>query len=135
MNTRPFFYKETNGIRISVRPMYLPQESQPLIQRYVFGYFVRIENTTRRTVQLLARRWHIVDSVGEAYDIAGEGVVGEQPVFTPGHVHEYHSFCVLKSAEGSMQGAYQFRNQDDTMFNADIPLFFLRADDSAPPRL
>lgn len=135
MNARPFFYKETSGIRISVRPVYLPHESRPSMQRYVFAYFVRIENTSRDTVQLLSRRWHIVDSIGEAHDVAGEGVVGEQPVFAPGHVHEYNSFCVLKSSEGSMHGSYQFRAQDDTMFDAEIPLFLLRADDSAQPRL
>lgn len=130
MPDRPFYYKLSHNLRISVRPQFLPDQSQPRLQRYIFAYFVRIENVGRRTVQLIARRWHIHDSVGEAYDVAGEGVVGEQPVLAPGDVHEYQSFCVLKSASGFMEGAYQFVAEDGAAFEAAIPRFFLEADET-----
>jgi ApaG protein len=39
---RPFYYRETNGVRITVRPIYLDDQSMPLIRRYVFAYFIRI---------------------------------------------------------------------------------------------
>ena len=51
MNAKPFFYQETHGIRISVRPLYLEEQSQPILHRYVFAYFIRIENVSQRTVQ------------------------------------------------------------------------------------
>lgn len=130
MPDRPFFYKLSHNIRISVRPQFLPDQSQPQLQRYIFAYFVRIENVGRRTVQLLSRRWHINDSVGEAYEVAGEGVVGEQPVLGPGDVHEYQSFCVLKSASGFMEGTYQFIGDNGESFDAAIPRFLLEANEA-----
>lgn len=133
MNTQPFYAKETRGIYITVRPHYLDDQSQPAQRRYVFVYFVRIENRSRRTVQLLSRRWLIHDSIGEEQEVVGDGVVGEQPTLGPGDVHEYHSFCILKSRLGYMAGAYRFIGRDDVLFEAEIPRFDLVADNMAFP--
>jgi ApaG protein len=128
---RPFYYKETRGIRITVRPQYLPDHSQPLQLQYVFAYFVRIENVGKRKVQLLSRRWLIYDSIGEEREVVGDGVVGEQPVLVGGDVHEYHSFCVLKSPYGYMEGSYRFIGLDDVLFETEIPRFILTTDESS----
>lgn len=126
MNTpRPFYYRETQGIRITVRPMFLEEQSLPTLHRYVFAYFIRIENVGRRTVQLLARHWHIHDSIGEDTEVEGDGVVGQQPTLASGDVHEYNSFCILKSPSGHMEGTYRFRYADDSLFDAVIPRFLL----------
>jgi ApaG protein len=128
MPTKPFYYRETQGIRISVRPLYLAEQSQPALRRYVFAYFIRIENTSQRTVQLMTRHWYIHDSIGEDSEVAGDGVVGEQPKLAPGDVHEYQSFCILKSPSGHMEGAYRFVHADDSLIDAAIPRFELAAD-------
>ena len=60
--------------------------------------------------------------------MTGEGVVGQQPTIAPGHVHEYQSFCILKSRSGWMEGQYHFVRADGTRFDADIPRFTLDAD-------
>lgn len=133
MNSNRFFYKETLGIRVSVRPLYLPDHSRPSRGEYVFAYFVRIENVSRRTVQLLSRRWHIHDSIGEDIEVAGDGVVGEQPFLGPNDVHEYQSFCVLKSPSGYMEGSYRFIGADDLLFEATIPRFVLSTDGAEWP--
>ena len=123
----PFFYRMTDGIRVSVRPAYLPEQSIPEQLQFVFAYFVRIENVGSQSAQLLSRRWRIHDSVGEDTEVAGDGVVGEQPLLIPGGVHEYQSFCVLKSASGFMEGEYRFVRADSTRFDAAIPRFALSA--------
>jgi ApaG protein len=128
MPGRPFFYKETHGMRVTVRPLYLPEQSRPAQRHYVFAYFVRIENIGEQAAQLLTRRWLIHDSVGEDTEVEGEGVVGEQPLIHPGQVHEYQSFCVLKSADGYMEGQYFFVRKDRSRFTADVPRFQLRAE-------
>ncbi len=128
-----FFYKESFGIRISVRPTYLRSQSEPSARHYVFAYFVRIENVGAQTAQLVSRRWLIHDSAGENTEVRGEGVVGEQPSIGPGQVHEYQSFCILKSGEGYMEGHYDFVGADGTAFQAEIPRFVLSA--SAPTTL
>ena len=53
----PFFYRETNAIRVTVKPAFLPAQSQPSPPQYVFAYHVRIENVGAQAAQLLSRRW------------------------------------------------------------------------------
>jgi ApaG protein len=113
--------------------MYLRDQSEPSARHYVFAYFVRIENVSETSVQLMSRRWLIHDSAGDDIEVKGDGVVGEQPVIPPGHVHEYQSFCILKSGEGYMEGHYNFLAPDSTTFKAEIPRFLLSA--SAYPSL
>ena len=128
MPPRPFYYRETSGIRITVRPSFLADQSRPSFGRFVFAYRVRIENVGAQPAQLVSRRWDIHDSVGEDSTVEGEGVVGQQPVVRPGGVHEYSSYCVLKSPEGHMEGAYRFVRADGTSFEAGVPRFLLRVD-------
>lgn len=116
----------TDGIRITVRPRYAPEHSQDGAQ-HVFIYAIRIENAGERTAQLLWRHWHIHDAVAGDSEVAGEGVVGEQPVLAPGDAHDYESFCVLQGLTGHMEGWYEFRRTDGTTFRADIPRFILDA--------
>ena len=132
MPSPPFFYKLSHDIRITVRPVYMPEHSRPQQGQYVFAYFVRIENVGRQAAQLISRRWRIHDSAASApMEVEGLGVVGEQPVIEPGRVHEYNSFCVLKSPRGHMEGEYHFVRSDDSSFDAEIPRFVLSAGDVA----
>jgi ApaG protein len=96
-------------------------------KKVVFAYFVRIENTTSEHVQLLRRHWIITDGTGNVQEVEGEGVVGKQPVIGPGEVHEYSSFSVLPTLEGSMEGTYLMRRENGVLFRAQIPQFALRA--------
>jgi ApaG protein len=127
MTTRSFYYRETDGIRITVRPMYLPDQSSPARRHFVFAYFVRIENVSAAPAKLLTRRWLIHDSIGEETEVEGDGVVGEQPRLEPSQVHEYQSFCVLRSRAGWMEGHYSFARDDRSIFRAMIPRFELAA--------
>lgn len=134
MQEAPFFYKITDDIRITVRPAYVEDDSRPAEGQYVFSYGVRIENVGTDTVQLMTRRWHIWDSIGEDTEVEGEGVVGEQPVLPAGAVHEYESFCVLKSPSGWMEGHYTFLTDEDQPREAEIPRFTLTTTAAGEPR-
>lgn len=125
MSVRPFFYRETSGVRVTVRPRYLGHQSLPDAGRYVFAYDVRIENVGARAVTLMSRRWLIHDAIGEELEVVGDGVVGEQPTIVPGAVHEYSSFCVLQAPRGYMEGSYRLEYADGTGFDALIPRFDL----------
>ena len=127
MHARPFYHRESHGIRVTVRPRYLREQSYPFHQHYVFAYAVRIENVGDRPAQLKSRRWLIHDSIGEDTEVQGEGVVGEQPTLASGAVHEYQSFCVLKPPRGHMEGQYFFEREDGSTFAAEIPRFDLEA--------
>ncbi|MEE8267543.1 MAG: Co2+/Mg2+ efflux protein ApaG [Gemmatimonadales bacterium] len=131
MSEHQFFYRISRGMRITVRPLFLDDRSNPGDHEFVFAYFVRIENVGDEEAQLLRRRWLIHDSIGEDLEVEGEGVVGEQPLLEPGGVHEYSSFCVLKSPQGYMEGHYLFGRPDGSTFTADIPRFILDSAGSA----
>lgn len=120
-----FFYRITDGIRVTVRPTYLEEQSDPDGQHFVFSYAVRIENVSDALVRLISRHWLIHDEVGVDTEVIGEGVIGEQPLLTPGKVHEYESFCILKSGEGYMVGEYTFKGPDGRHFQVQIPKFTL----------
>ncbi len=125
---QPLYYRITEGMRITARPRFVPEQSRPEMRHFVFTYRIRLENTAERPARLLARHWYIHDDIGEESEVEGEGVVGEQPLLPPGGTYEYDSFCVLKSARGWMEGNYHFVRPDGTSFEAQIPRFLLDAD-------
>lgn len=116
----------THDIRISVKATYSEEQSDPKVGRFLFSYRIRIENRSPRTVQLLRRHWHIVDSLFESREVKGPGVVGETPVLAPGEHFTYGSFCDLRSGFGRMSGSYRMRHtDDDSAFDVAIPAFDL----------
>jgi len=124
MNT---YTATTEDITVSVRPVYLDGQSSQIERKFVFAYFIRIENRSRESVQLLRRHWYIASSDGDVQEVEGEGVVGRQPVIPPGEAHEYNSFCILRTFEGSMEGTYLMEREGGEQFNVTIPRFALRA--------
>jgi ApaG protein len=98
-----------------------------MARKFVFAYFIRIENHGAGEVQLLRRHWIIRDGNGGVQEVEGEGVVGQQPVLAPGGTHVYNSFCVLPTFEGTMEGTYLMQRESGERFRAQIPRFHLRA--------
>jgi len=117
----------TDYVTVTVRPVYLDARSDMINSRFVFGYYVRIENEGLHEVQLLRRHWRISDANGHVYEVEGEGVVGLQPVINAGSAHEYSSYCVLETFQGSMEGTYLMERADGARFRAVIPRFSLKA--------
>lgn len=116
----------THGIRISVLPKYEPAHSDPKQGRYMFSYRISITNTGSHAVQLLRRHWAIWDSLAEAREVEGPGVVGETPVIEPGRTYTYSSFCDLRSGIGRMHGSYLMTRPDTgERFPVPIPSFAL----------
>ena len=115
----------TRGIRVQVRSAYLSERSSPREGQYLFQYHVRISNVGSETAQLVSREWIITNAEGEVERVKGPGVVGEQPVLSPGGSFEYSSFCPLKTAVGSMHGAYQMVTDKGEQFDAVIAPFTL----------
>ena len=120
----------TRGIRVQVRSTYLSERSSPRESQYLFQYHVRISNVGDETAQLVSREWIITNAEGEVERVKGPGVVGEQPVLAPGGSFEYSSFCPLKTAVGSMHGAYQMVTDKGEQFDAVIAPFTLAVPNS-----
>jgi ApaG protein len=115
----------TDGIRVRVQSLYLPDQSSPRDDRYVFAYTITISNEGSITAQLRTRHWIITDARGEIEEVRGDGVVGEQPRLTPGQTFQYTSGCVLNTSVGTMHGSYRFWRDDGSFFDAVIAPFSL----------
>ena len=115
----------TKGIRVRVTTQYDPSRSMPQLNRWFFLYTVRISNEGSETAQLLSRHWIITDATGHVEEVKGPGVVGEQPVLSPGQSFEYTSGCPLPTPFGSMRGTYQMVTTGGERFDADVAEFTL----------
>jgi ApaG protein len=120
----------TQGVRVTVKSVYLPQQSSPKESRFVFAYTVSIANEGDDPAQLRTRHWIITDGNGSIQEVKGPGVVGETPRLMPGQSFQYTSGCVLKTPVGTMHGTYQMYRDDGTYFDAVIAPFTL----ASPPR-
>ncbi|WP_375458181.1 Co2+/Mg2+ efflux protein ApaG [uncultured Enterovirga sp.] len=115
----------TRGIRVTVEPRFVEEESQPDKGKFFFAYTVEITNMTTDRVQLRSRHWRIVDGRGAVQEVKGAGVVGKQPVLGPGESFTYTSGCPLTTPDGTMAGDYTMTLENGEAFRAEIPAFSL----------
>jgi len=115
----------TRGVRIQINPSYVPEQSVPGQNRYLFAYHVRISNVGEESVKLTDRHWVITNGDGKVEDVRGPGVVGQQPRLKPGDAFEYTSACPLDTPVGTMQGSFLMRLDSGERFEAEISPFLL----------
>lgn len=116
---------EKPNIIVSVKTAYIPEHSNELEKRYVFSYTITIENNSEESIKLLTRYWLITDANEDTSTVAGEGVIGKQPIIPPTKSFQYTSGCVLKTPVGTMQGHYQMLNDNNKNIQVEIPVFRL----------
>ena len=113
----------TEGIRVSVQPVYLAEQSDPDQERCMFAYQVRITNEGDAPAKLVSRHWIITDGLGRTEHVRGPGVVGYTPRLEPGQGFEYTSYCPLSTPTGWMHGTYQMVRDDGQAFDAKVEVF------------
>jgi len=112
---------------VEVVPEYLPDQSNPEDDVFVFAYTITVTNTGEVAAQLISRTWNVNDARGHTEKIKGLGVVGQQPFLKPGQSFEYTSGTQLRTPTGTMHGSYFCVAEDGEKFDADIPMFILDA--------
>ena len=111
-------------VQIEVKTRYLADQS-PDETQFAFAYHITISNTGSQQVQLLNRYWLITDGNGKKTEVHGPGVIGQQPFLAPETSFNYTSGVILDTPLGSMQGHYQMRAADGSIFDAPIKVFSL----------
>lgn len=114
-----------NNIKVSAKPQYRTEESQPEQNQFVFSYEITIENHSTLIIKLLRRKWTIINSENEIHEVDGEGVVGLQPEIAPDQRFVYSSWCPLNTSWGTMEGYYTMIDQNGEQFEIQIPRFYL----------
>ncbi|HWA01804.1 MAG TPA: Co2+/Mg2+ efflux protein ApaG [Caulobacterales bacterium] len=107
------YEQETAGVLVRVEPQFLPDESEPSEHHFVWAYTIEIENRSGDAVQLMSRFWRITDENGVTQEVRGAGVIGQQPVISPGQSFRYTSAAPLGAPSGLMMGAYSMVRIDD----------------------
>lgn len=119
MNTKSY------DIEVKTRTLYIPDQSDPNTDRYVFAYTITMTNKGNVAAQLVSRHWVITDAANKVQEVRGKGVVGEQPHLRPGESFEYTSGSAIATPVGTMKGSYQMIADDGTQFDTPIPEFTL----------
>ncbi|ANU37450.1 Co2+/Mg2+ efflux protein ApaG [Vibrio scophthalmi] len=112
-------------IKIKVHSKYIAEQSNPAENHYIFAYLVTIKNLSRQTVQLISRRWLITDANGKQVNVAGDGVVGQQPFIDGLDEYSYSSGTAIETPVGVMQGQYIMLDEKGQQFIAEIDPFRL----------
>lgn len=116
----------TRGVRITVRPRFVPEQSDPENGQWLFAYHITIRNQGDKPVQLLSRHWIITNGEGHVEEVRGAGVVGYQPLLRPGEEFQYTSGCPLTTPVGTMHGEFNMVEPDSgEKFDAKIDPFRL----------
>ncbi len=114
-------------ISVEVVPQFLPDQSAPDEDQYVFAYTITITNTGDIPAQVISRTWNVNDANGHTEKVKGLGVVGQQPLLKPGQAFEYTSGTRLRTPTGTMHGSFFCVAEDGEKFDADVPMFVLDA--------
>ena len=112
-------------IAVVAQTVFIPDQSDARIGRYVFAYTITITNNGTLPAQLVSRHWIITDSNNEVQEVKGLGVVGEQPLLRPHESFQYTSGTSIATPVGTMRGSYQMVAEDGVQFDAAIPEFTL----------
>ncbi|WP_269900715.1 Co2+/Mg2+ efflux protein ApaG [Paenalcaligenes faecalis] len=116
---------QPDDIVVNVTPQYLPDQSEPDNQHYVFAYRVVVRNNSAQAVQLISRHWVITDGTQRVQEVRGLGVVGKQPLIAAGESFEYSSGCPLPTPIGTMKGEFHFVGENGVPFDVSIAEFVL----------
>lgn len=112
-------------IDVQVETQYIPEQSVPDENRYVFAYTITMRNAGTIPAKLLRRHWIITDANNKVQEVRGEGVVGEYPYLKPGEGFQYTSGTMIETPVGSMHGSYHMLADDGVTFEAPINPFTL----------
>ncbi|CUR53704.1 Protein ApaG [Serratia symbiotica] len=110
---------------IRVKSAYIELQSIPEEDHYVFAYTVTLRNLGYFNIQLIGRYWLITNSNGRKTEVQGIGVIGEQPLISPGEEFQYTSGAILETPLGTMEGHYEMIDRQGKAFRCAIPVFRL----------
>jgi ApaG protein len=120
--------KKNEFVIVRAEAKYIPEQSDPPTQKFIWSYEMIIDNQSPVIVQLLNRYWRIIDLSGKIEEVQGAGVIGLQPIIKPNKSFIYTSFCQLTMPQGTMEGYYEMQNvEDEEHFIVEIPKFILSA--------
>ena len=122
---------QTDGIVVSAGPVLVDEEAE---NRYMWGYYLCIENNTPKKIQLLGKDWNITDDKGNRFNDSSMGFKGELPELEPGEYFEYTSYAPLQAKNAVFYGSCKVKS-DGIESNVKVPTFSLSARNGSKNRI
>ncbi len=117
---------QTDGIVISAGPVLVDAEEAE--NRYMWGYYLCIENNSAKRIRLIGKDWNITDDKGNRYNDSSAGFKGELPELEPGEYFEYTSYAPLKAKNAVFYGSCKVESDGISgARNIRVPTFSLSA--------
>ena len=102
MNFEPdYVTSQTDDIVISACQAFLDDDDNDA----ACGYYLRIENNSDDTIQILGKDFSITDDRGNNFYDNSEGFKGEIPKLEPGEYFEFASLAPLSAAQAVLYGS------------------------------
>ena len=120
------YSETTRSIKVTVKPVYLEDQSSPTENHYVWAYHVRIENQGGETVQLRRRHWRITDALGRVKRCAAPASSASSrcsPRARHLRIHQRHRPSARRRA--SWSAATRWRRREGESFAVAVPAFSL----------
>lgn len=127
----------TNNVQVTVIPVFegfkRMRGANALDKPYSWYYKVSIQNLSDQPVQLLSRRWTVVNHSGEREYLSGRGILQQFPLLAPEDTCFQFLSCIsLSSPQGVMGGHFTFvpvseTNERGVPFQCEVPTFQLHS--------
>jgi ApaG protein len=114
---------QTDGIMVSAGPVLVDEDAE---NRYMWGYYLCIENNSTKKIRLTGKDWNIADDKGNRYNDSSAGFKGELPELEPGEYFEYTSYAPLKSNNAVFYGSCKVQAEGKDKI-VKVPTFSLTA--------
>lgn len=125
MDEQEFLVQENDGIVVSACPVLVDKMQDA---RFLWGYYLCIENNTDSKIQLIGKNWKITDEAGNCYVDDSAGFKGELPELEPGEMFEFTSEAPLEFANAVFYGSCKVLRDGQSMpKDIDMPILSLSA--------
>ncbi len=116
---------QTDGIVVSACPVLVDEKPG---SRFMWGYYLCIENNTGHRIRLVGKDWRITDDQGNSYCDNSAGFKGELPELEPGEYFEFTSEAPLNSPHAVFYGSCKVLAEGQSKArDVKIPTFSLSA--------
>lgn len=125
-----FVTSATDDIVISACTVELGQDEKDYENKdkFVYGYYLCIENNSSEKIQLLGKHWNITDAQGNNFCDDSSGFKGEIPTLEPGESFEFTSVAPLSTPSAVFYGSCKVLKEGRRVAeDVKVPTFLLGA--------
>ena len=135
-----FVTSTTDDIVISACTVELEQDEKDFENKdkFVYGYYLCIENNSSEKIQLVGKNWNITDAKGNNFRDDSLGFKGEIPTLEPGEYYEFTSVAPLSTPSAVFYGSCKVLKEGRGVTeDVKVPTFLLgnRSDSLETPQV